>query len=328
MTRPTITALIPCYNRQATIARAIESVLAQTIPVTEILVIDDGSRDDSAAVAAAFGQPVRVIRTLNNGAAVARNNGLSEAQGEWIAFLDSDDYWHPHKLELQLAAAERYPDANLIFCDTRSLQAEQVLMPSRFALGGLHGQEVASHGKFAKYDRRLFTAMLTASRVITSAVMVRRDIPDLNFPAHIWGSEDWALWLTLALRQTFASVDEVLVDMQVAGDNLTRHIGRIMRNDVQVLEDLLNHPEVTPDEKSAVAQELTNRRVAAVYHSLVQGEGAEVRRLLTNGQSLRLATMKKLAYYVASYLPARTLRSLAPRAELSQRGAAVNAPAR
>jgi glycosyltransferase involved in cell wall biosynthesis len=99
---PTVSVIIPCYNGARFLRETLGSVLAQTHPVCEVIVVDDGSTDDSAAVAESFGPPVRVIRQANQGESVARNRGLDEAQGEWIAFLDADDVWLPEKTERQL----------------------------------------------------------------------------------------------------------------------------------------------------------------------------------------------------------------------------------
>ena len=98
-----ISVVIPVYNREETLAHAIESALSQTLKPHEVVVIDDGSSDKSAEVAEGFGDIVRVIRQENAGAAIARNVGIRHAVGDWIAFLDSDDVWDRDKLKLQTA---------------------------------------------------------------------------------------------------------------------------------------------------------------------------------------------------------------------------------
>lgn len=106
MASPTFTVLIPAYNSAATLQAAIESGLAQTHPPQEILVVDDGSSDDTAVLAEAFGEPVRVVRKSNGGTASARNLGIAEACGDVVAFLDADDYYLPTHLE-EIATALR-----------------------------------------------------------------------------------------------------------------------------------------------------------------------------------------------------------------------------
>jgi len=94
-----ISAVIPAYNRGKTVARAIDSVLAQDYPASEIIVIDDGSKDATGEIVRKYGDKVRYVYQDNAGVAAARNRGASEAKHEWIAFLDSDDYWLPHHLK-------------------------------------------------------------------------------------------------------------------------------------------------------------------------------------------------------------------------------------
>src|SRR4051812_13046945 len=101
--KPTISVVIPCYNGALYLRETLESALAQNYAPLEILVVDDGSEDDSAAIAESCGAPVRVIRQPNQGESVARNRGIDEARGDWVAFLDADDLWEPEKLERQVA---------------------------------------------------------------------------------------------------------------------------------------------------------------------------------------------------------------------------------
>lgn len=105
MPHSTVSVVIPCYNGASYLRSTLESALGQTHSPLEIIVIDDGSTDNSAAIAESFGCPVRVIRQSNQGESVARNRGIDEARGDWIAFLDADDKWAPAKLSRQLAVA-------------------------------------------------------------------------------------------------------------------------------------------------------------------------------------------------------------------------------
>ena len=100
---PRISVIIPAYNAGRYLAEAIQSVLAQTLSVHEIIVADDGSADNTAAVALSFPAPVRYHLNPHEGTAAARNQGVRVAQGEWLAFLDADDLWQPDKLAAQMA---------------------------------------------------------------------------------------------------------------------------------------------------------------------------------------------------------------------------------
>ena len=105
-----ISVVIPAYNSAAHIGRAIDSVLAQTRPPEEIIVVDDGSTDDTSRIVRSYGDKVRLIEQANAGASAARNTGIHAARGEWIALLDADDQWLPTRLALQTEIMERYPN--------------------------------------------------------------------------------------------------------------------------------------------------------------------------------------------------------------------------
>ena len=127
----TVSAVIPAYNRKAYIRRAIDSALAQTIPVDEIVVIDDGSTDGTAdAVEAWYGGQIRVVRQENTGVSGARLRGIREASGQWIAFLDSDDEWVPERNGELLAATKRVTDdVAWIFGDLQFVQTRPTTQP-------------------------------------------------------------------------------------------------------------------------------------------------------------------------------------------------------
>ena len=105
-----VSCIIPCYNGERFLGKAIESVIAQTLSPAEIIVIDDGSTDDSAAVAARYADRVEYLRQDNAGPAAARNRGIELTHGDFVAFLDADDLWHPEKLERQAARFAARPE--------------------------------------------------------------------------------------------------------------------------------------------------------------------------------------------------------------------------
>ena len=138
-----ISVVIPTYNRADLLVRTVESVLAQTVKPLEILVIDDGSRDHTPDVCRSFPEPVRCIVQENRGLPGARNRGIAEAAGDWIALCDSDDLWHPRKLEYQLAALAAAPEAVCCLTDCRRIDGDD-----RFIDDGRSGFE-AVFGVFA-----------------------------------------------------------------------------------------------------------------------------------------------------------------------------------
>src|SRR5256714_4033410 len=110
-----VSVMIGVYNGPPYLPEAIESVLAQTHPASELIVVDDGSEDESGAIAESYGPPVRCIRQENGGMAAARNTAVREATGDYFAFLDADDRFRPDKLERQLAAFEDDPKLDIVY---------------------------------------------------------------------------------------------------------------------------------------------------------------------------------------------------------------------
>jgi glycosyltransferase involved in cell wall biosynthesis len=121
-----ISVIIPAYNREAYISDAIESILRQTLPPAEIIVVDDGSTDRTAAIALSYGEKVRCISQENQGCGAARNTGLKEARGDLIAFLDSDDIWLDRKLELQSAYLAAHPEIDMAFCHMKPFLSPEI----------------------------------------------------------------------------------------------------------------------------------------------------------------------------------------------------------
>jgi GT2 family glycosyltransferase len=129
LARPTVSVVIPTYNRAHWLRSAICSALRQSYPPLEILVVDDGSTDDIGELCDQLGPPVRHIRQEHAGAAVARNRGLAEARGDYIAFLDSDDLWEPRKLEVHLALHRAVPQVGWSVSDCLMIDLEGRALP-------------------------------------------------------------------------------------------------------------------------------------------------------------------------------------------------------
>jgi glycosyltransferase involved in cell wall biosynthesis len=130
MSHTRVSVIIPVYNAARYLPAALASVAAQTHAPVEVIVVDDGSTDDSAAVAAQPG--VQVLRQANAGPAQARNAGLAVARGELIAFLDADDEWLPHKLATQVAYLAAHPEAGYVLCRMRTVYEDEFTHPAAF----------------------------------------------------------------------------------------------------------------------------------------------------------------------------------------------------
>ena len=210
MDRNTVSVVIPYYRASQTIARAVESALGQTVRPYEILVVDDGSPDDVASATKEFGSSVTLIRKPNGGAASARNLGIEHAQGEWIAFLDADDYWEPAKLERQLAVSE---GVGLV--------------------GGMWFMEYPGKPRCVgevedpEFFGRVFKpqgaeAFHVAMNIMSGAVLVRRKVlGDHRFVAGLEPAEDRDLWIRLVASTNIYFVPEPLATYVQLSDSLS-----------------------------------------------------------------------------------------------------------
>ena len=213
--RSLVSAVIPTYNRTDQTIAAIKSVLAQTYPYIEVIVVDDGSSDGSAKVIEEFvhqtaidGHQVRFYRQTNQGASAARNTGIANAKGEYIAFLDSDDLWLPEKLEWQLRAIARFEDeCSACFTDAR-LVNNSGMDTCSFEAHGRHYAETIG------IDRRATISLAQSfSGFWLSSLLVKSDTirqiggfsPDISFV------EDRDLHFRLALVTSIAYVNKPLI---------------------------------------------------------------------------------------------------------------------
>ena len=196
---PLISVIIPTFNRAALLSRAIDSVLMQTHRNNEIIVIDDGSTDHTASVVAEYGSAVRYFHQNNAGASASRNRGIREAGGTLIAFLDSDDTWHPEKLSRQAA-----------------LFSTAAIGAAHCAIRVEHTERGGTKGLYYPGDALDIHDVLALRIPWPTAMMVRRDVllEVGGFDETLVASEDWELCIRIANKYILAGIPEVLAEYQ------------------------------------------------------------------------------------------------------------------
>ncbi len=240
--QPKISVVIPAYNASAWVAEAIESVLAQTVPPYEIIAVDDGSTDDTRDVLAKYGDRVKVVTQQNQGVAAARNHAARVSSGDWIAYLDADDVWHPRKLELQTEAIRQRPDVGLL--GTRA--------------GDVHGVGTAVE-RVPSLAPLEWTQLAVKNHFTASSVIVRRELLDLvgGFDTELHGPEDYDLWLRVTEMARSAVLDTELVGYREVPGSL----GRRARS----MEHGLSRVLAKMDERSVWGARRVLRRKARSY---------------------------------------------------------------
>jgi glycosyltransferase involved in cell wall biosynthesis len=227
----TVSVIIPAWNRAREVCRAIDSALAQTLPPLEVIVVDDGSTDETPEVLARYGDRIRVVRQDNQGVAAARNAGIAAARGDLLAFLDSDDAWLPRKLELQAARIETDPGLGLVHCGVE-------FEGTTIHLDGMEGS-VAS--EILRLDRTVILAH-------GSGVMVPRRVAEEvgGFDARMRVSEDWDFCYRVATRYRVGFVAEPLVLVARHATGLHNDIARMEQGMLLALEKAFADPAVRP----------------------------------------------------------------------------------
>jgi glycosyltransferase involved in cell wall biosynthesis len=207
MSNELITAVIPTYNYGRFVTQAVESALAQTYGPVEVIVVDDGSSDDTREQLGPYADRVRYIYQDNQSVAAARNTGIQAARGDLIAFLDADDLWHPHKLELQMCYLADHPSVRLLAVDRLPVGAAN--WPS---LNGL-----------AHLKARMITVeeLVLQPHFAPSGVLVRKECFDTVgfFDSSLRNAEDYDMWIRIACRFPVVKLDVPLWWYRVHGAN-------------------------------------------------------------------------------------------------------------
>lgn len=193
-----VSVIIPAYNRLHTLKTAVSSVLQQTHPAMEIIVVDDGSSDDTARWLKQQTHPVRSISQENHGVSHARNRGIEAAKGTWIALLDSDDHWHRDKLFKQIQLLNCTADARFCHCNE---------------LWFRNGKRINQKLKHRKRGGYIFEHCLPLCVISPSASVIHKDVFSTHgvFDESLPACEDYDLWLRITSKENVAFIDEPLL---------------------------------------------------------------------------------------------------------------------
>jgi glycosyltransferase involved in cell wall biosynthesis len=222
-----ISVIIPTWNRAARLANALQSVFAQTLPAAEVIVVDDGSTDDTRRLVRSRFPDARYIYQSNRGVSRARNTGIQAASGDWIALLDSDDHWLPDKLALQCERLHARPGYRICHSDEIWIR---------------NGRRVNPGKKHAKYGGHIFRQCLPLCAISPSAVMIQRDLFDEVglFDERLPACEDYDLWLRICARHPVLYIDKLLITKEGGhSDQLSRHYWGMDRFRIHALENIL-----------------------------------------------------------------------------------------
>lgn len=286
---PLVSVIIPSYNCEPYIRQTITSVLDQSMKDLELIVVDDGSSDNTCQLVQQFGERVRLIRQQNARVCAARNRGIREARGQYLCFMDHDDAWFPHKLEVQLKTLQQYPQAAAVcsnfICWYPDAQGVYPAIDSFKLSEDLLATDPEQSGWI--YHRLLLDCcMLTSSTMIRAKVFEHCSAFDESLPY----SEDWDLWIRLSRDYPLiklAAPTTLYRQHPAQGNRIVREVDYRTR----LLENAVQQWGLVSQDGRAIRRTEFNRRLA-FYHAEYGGQC-----LMADQKSRALASFGKAWRY-------------------------------
>jgi glycosyltransferase involved in cell wall biosynthesis len=265
-----VSVVIPALNAERFLAEAIASVHGQTLKVSEIIVVDNGSTDRTAQIASGLG--AKVIAESQRGISHARNAGLRQCSQEWIAFLDSDDQWDAQKTEAQWAAIQACPDAGLIGCYFRVIEDGKVILEDTAEVSeqrwtGYHGRVIKDEcSYFPRIEQDFFPRFLPSS----SDAMVRRDVFATVglFDETVLYNEDFEFFMRVLARYPLAIVEKALISCRRHDQKHSLNSEGMRCWVFAIVNYMLQHPEKYPAGAPQVYRDRLKKNFLTVERAL------------------------------------------------------------
>lgn len=274
-----ISVIIPTYNRYHLLPIAIDSVLLQDYPADELIVVDDGSVDGTPSLLRSnYGDRIIRIHQRNRGVSAARNAGIMRARNEYLAFLDSDDWWHPHKLRKQVQLLEQNPDSRIAYTNEIWL---------------LNDKSVNQHKHHQKFSGNMFYHSLNLCLISPSSILLHRSVFEKTglFDENLPVCEDYDLWLKITSQYPVLYQDCPLVYKRGGHDNqLSRSLPVMDYYRIMALDHLILAGRLEPDQKRAAITVLRKKIGIVLKGSIKHDNQTMIRQIQPILDRYRLET--------------------------------------
>ena len=270
---PLVSVIIPTYNRGWILKEAIDSVLAQDYKDFELIVVDDGSSDNTREILDSYGRDLIVLRQANKGVSAARNRGIAAADGQLIAFLDSDDIWRPRKLSRQVDFFNSTPDAVIN-------QTEEIWIRN--------GVRVNPKRRHRKRSGMIFEHSLGLCLISPSAVMIQKALFNAVgvFDENLAACEDYDLWLRISCRYPVHLIDTPLILKRGGHEDQLSNAPGLDRFRIQSLEKIISSGRLTESQYRAAFRKLRDKCVIYAGGCRKRGRRAEAKSYETLAESM------------------------------------------
>ena len=244
---PSVSVIIPTFNRASWIAGAIDSVLEQTFKNFELLVIDDGSADNTTEIVASYEDQLKYFYQPNKGPSAARNSGIKKAEADLVTFLDSDDRWHKEKLETQVDLMAQNPNVKICYTDEIWIRNNKRVNPKK-----IH----------QKYSGWIYQQCLPLCIISPSSVMIHREVFEKVglFDENLLVCEDYDLWLRISQQYPITFIDKSLIIKNGGhADQLSHRLMGMDRFRVRAMEKMLQNSSLSPSDRKATIEMLQKK---------------------------------------------------------------------
>jgi len=305
---PLVSVIMPAYNSGQLIRRSIQSVIGQTYKRWELIVINDGSKDNTAEIVsemAAVDPRIKLITQKNGGIGRSRNSGYNHASGEWLAYLDHDDLWTPDKLEKQMHVAGQNPSYDVLFCGGWFFYIDDLTNLVDYK---------TIYGEFSA--ERMFLRQLEENYIPTLAVVVKKSILEKIGPwdesKAIQGCDDYDYWFRMAqVNATFYGLNDKLFYYRKHGSNYSNDVSKMLTAEAHVLLKDYDRAILNDGAKTRLYKKKLHSILLALFRN---GETSKVKTLLKDLYSLLPSPMLKAALttlkYSDSYMPLKAFLKL------------------
>lgn len=254
---PGVSVVIPSYNYARFLKQAVESVLAQDYPRFEVILMDDGSKDETPEVAASFGDRIRYIRQENQGLSATRNNGIAFCTYDYIAFLDADDEWEKRFLSIMmktfLSLSDQY---GLVACLDQKIGADGAPISDR--------KHNSILGELTTKDLILKNRFFPGGAIVRKAIFKEVGCFDTDLKS----SEDRDMWIRMSIKYRLWLIGEKLIRIRKHGDNMSANPVRMRENKLAVLNKVITSQIVSENDSIVMqAKSLINYQVSWIYYN-------------------------------------------------------------
>lgn len=292
---PLVTILIPAYNASPYISESLESALGQTYEALEIMVVDDGSTDNTEELVREFGDKVVYLKKENGGPSSARNYGIARAKGEYIAFLDADDLWYPEKIAIQIEAFQNEPELGMTYCNMQPINKEDVLTYVK------PYPEAVSQ----RFSGDVFYKLFMFNFIPTPTVMVKKEVFEKAglFPEHLRFSEDYHMWLRICAYYKARHIDQVLAYRRIHQGQASNDLDELYKGELRVIRDII---ENLRDSKPNLIDYQQDRMFSLAYdygiYTLKGGNFKKARHLFIEALKNDPFALQVFFYLLCTYL--------------------------